>query len=65
MGRGAGLEARGAEAEKTENFCSSLVPWQAGHSGSAPPMTSFSKLLLQSWQTYSKIGIRPVIGYTL
>ncbi len=46
-----------AEAVKTENFWVSFLPWQDGHSGSAAPITSFSKLLLHCAQTYSKIGI--------
>lgn len=57
IGEGDGLEERGTEAEKTENFCASLVPWQEGHSGLAGPITSVSKAALQSEQTYSKIGI--------
>jgi len=57
MGLGAGLELRDALAENTENFCASFVSWHAGHSGSAPPMTSFSKLLLHCSQTYSNMGI--------
>ena len=51
------LEDRGADAENTENFCSSCLLWQEGHSGSAEPITSFSKLEWQSLQTYSKIGM--------
>jgi hypothetical protein len=54
--RGA-LDWRGAEAEKTENFCASSLLWQEGHSGSVEPITSFSKLEWQSLQTYSKIGM--------
>jgi hypothetical protein len=59
IGRGAVLAAFGTEAEKTENFCASLVLWHDGHSGSAAdPRMSFSKLLLQSSQTYSNIGMK-------
>ena len=58
MGLGAELAALGTEAEKTENFCASFVLWHDGHSGSADPRTSFSKLLLQSSQTYSNIGMK-------
>jgi hypothetical protein len=47
-----------ADAENTENRCANCLLWQEGHSGSALPITSFSKLLLQSLQTYSKMGIR-------
>lgn len=57
MGLDGALEARGTEAEKTENFCSSFLLWQEGHSGSVSPITSFSKLAWHASQTYSKIGM--------
>jgi hypothetical protein len=52
------VDAFDTEAEKTENFWASLGLWHAGHSGSADPSTSFSKLLLQSSHTYSNIGMK-------
>ncbi len=54
-----------ADAVNTENRCASCLLWQEGHSGSALPITSFSKLELHSLQTYSKMGIEAVVGYTL
>ena len=57
IGVGLGLADLGTVAEKTENFWVNCVPWHEGHSGSALPITSFSKLLWHSWQTYSKIGM--------
>lgn len=65
IGLGAAADVLGTDAENTENFCASFWLWHAGHSGSAEPMTSLSKVLLQSLQTYSKIGIEKVVSCTL
>ena len=57
IGIAGAFDVRGPEAVNTEKRWSSCLPWQAGHSGSADPMISVSKLWLQSLQMYSKIGM--------
>ncbi len=53
----AGAPEWGAPAAKTENCCARLRPWQLGHAAWREPMIRASKRLLQSLQTYSKMGI--------
>lgn len=54
-----------AVSVNTENRCASCLLWQEGHSGSVLPITIVSKLELHSLQTYSKMGIKAVVRYTL
>jgi hypothetical protein len=48
------------ETAKVESWGASFLLWHFGHCAFRSPYTSASKACSQSWQTYSKIGIKPL-----